>query len=81
MLKTIKIAHWVEDLFKVIVSLKVFLFIIFNLVEGYQSMRENHHTNICIEVTKQKIFSEKIAKEEALAKSVHYCNGGKKNIN
>ena len=41
-------------------------------------MRENHHTNICIEVTKQKIFSENIAKDEALAKSVHYCNGGKK---
>ena len=81
MLKTIKIAPWLEDLFKVIVSLKVFIFLVITAIEGFQSMRENHHTNICVQFIKQKVSSEKIDQKEALAKSVHYCNGGKKNIN
>tara|TARA_B100001093_G_scaffold512962_1_gene583891 strand:+ start:980 stop:1234 length:255 start_codon:yes stop_codon:yes gene_type:complete len=76
MLKTLKIPAKVEDAIKIIVSFKVFFFLVITVVENLQSVKKYRDENICIEEMKE-FYIKQNGLKRSTAHSVHYCNGGK----
>ena len=76
MLDTIKIPGPIQDLIKVVVGLKVVLFILLSLVESTGNIKDLKAKDDCYEHM-TSIYDLSKDKEIARSKAVHYCNGGK----
>ena len=76
MLDTIKIPKPVQDLIKVVVGIKVVLFICLNVIESTSTIKELKGKDDCIEQMTE-IYANTKDKEIAHSKAVRYCNGGK----
>ena len=76
MLDTIKLPKALQDLIKVIVGIKVVLFIVLSVVESTSTIKELKGKDDCIEQM-TSIYEGTKDKEISHAKAVHYCNGGK----
>ena len=76
MLDTIKIPKVLQDLIKVVVGIKVVLFICLNIIESTSTIKELKGKDDCIEQMTE-IYANTKDKEIAYSKAVRYCNGGK----
>ena len=76
MLDTIKIPSPIQDLIKVVVGLKVILFILLSLVESTGNIKDLQSKDDCYEQM-TSIYDLSKDKEIARSKAVHFCNGGK----
>ena len=76
MLDTIKIPGPIQDLIKVIVGIKVILFILLSLAESTGNIKDLKYKDDCYE---QMISIYDLSKDKQIAhsKAVHYCNSGK----
>ena len=68
MLKKFTPSPLIEDVIKIVLTLKVCFFLIITGLGGIESIKENRDTNKCVEEMKNTVKS--------VAKAVHYCNGG-----
>ena len=76
MLDTIKIPKVLQDLIKVVVGIKVVLFICLNVIESASTIKELKGKDDFIEQMTE-IYANTKDKEIAHSKAVRYCNGGK----
>ena len=76
MLDTIKIPKALQDLIKIVVGIKVILFVVLSVVESTGSIKDLKDKDECIEQM-TSIYEDTKDKEISHAKAVHYCNGGK----
>ena len=76
MLETIKISKSLQDLIKVIVGIKVVIFIFLSVVESTCIIKDLKDKDDCIEHM-TSIYKGTKDKEISHAKAVHYCNGGR----
>ena len=76
MLDTIKIPKPVQDLIKVVVGIKIVLFIVLSLIESTSNIKELKDKDYCIEQM-TSIYEGTKNKEISRSKAVNYCNGGK----
>jgi len=76
MLDTIKIPKPVQDLIKVVVGIKVVLFIVLSLIESTGNIKYLKDKDDCVEQM-TSIYEGTKDKEISHSKAVHYCNGGK----
>ena len=76
MLDTIKIPKPVQDLIKVVVGIKVVVFIVLNLIESTGIIKDLKYKDHCLEQM-TSIYEGTKDKDISRSKAVHYCNGGK----
>ena len=76
MLDTIKIPKPIQDLIKILVGIKVILFIVLSLVESTGNIKYLKYKDNCIEEM-TSIYNVSNDKTISNSKAVHYCNGGK----
>ena len=76
MLDTIKIPKALQDLIKVVVGIKVILFVVLSVAESTSSIKDLKDKDECIEQM-TSIYEDTKDKEISHSKAVHYCNGGK----
>ena len=76
MLDTMKIPKQVQDLIKIVISIKVVLLIVISLVESTRNIKDLKDKDDCIEQM-TSIFEGTKDKEISRSKAVHYCSGGK----
>ena len=70
-----KIPKPVQDLIKVIVGIKVILFVFISIVESTSKIKDLKDKDDCIEQM-TAIYEGTKDKEISRSKAVHYCNGG-----
>ncbi len=75
MLDTMKIPKPVQDLIKIVISIKVVLLIVISLVESTRNIKDLKDKDDCIEQM-TSIYEGTKDKEISRSKAVHYCNGG-----
>ena len=75
MLDTMKIPKPVQDLIKIVISIKVILLIVISLVESTRNIKDLKDKDDCIEQM-TSIYEGTKDKEISRSKAVHYCNGG-----
>ena len=75
MLDTMKIPKQVQDLIKIVISIKVVLLIVISLVESTRNIKDLKDKDDCIEQM-TSIYEGTKDKEISRSKAVHYCNGG-----
>ena len=76
MLDTIKLPKSVQDLIKIIIGIKVILFVLLSLIESTGNIQDLKDKDDCIEQMTE-IYELSKDKEISRSKAVHYCNGGK----
>ena len=76
MLDTIKIPKPVQDLIKVVVGIKVVVFIVLSLIEITGNIEDLKDKDYCLKQM-TSIYEGTKDKEISRSKAVHYCNGGK----
>ena len=76
MLDTIKIPKPVQDLIKVVVGIKVVLFIVLSLIESTGNIKDLKDKDDCVEQM-TSIYEGTKDMDISRSKAVHYCNGGK----
>ena len=74
MLKTIKLPEGLQDTVKIIIAIKVFLFVLLGAIESSLVINESYVIDECV----QKISKKLNHKDHKLseAKAVHFCAGG-----
>ena len=72
---TMKIPKQVQDLIKIVISIKVVLLIVISLVESTRNIKDLKDKDDCIEQM-TSIYEGTKDKEISRSKAVHYCNGG-----
>tara|TARA_B100000886_G_scaffold320461_1_gene261924 strand:- start:356 stop:577 length:222 start_codon:yes stop_codon:yes gene_type:complete len=70
-----KIPKPVQDLIKIVISIKVVLLIVISLVESTRNIKDLKDKDDCIEQM-TSIYEGTKDKEISRSKAVHYCNGG-----
>ena len=75
MLDTMKIPKQVQDLIKIVISIKVVLLIVISLVESTRNIKDLKDKDDCVEQM-TSIYEGTKDKEISRSKAVHYCNGG-----
>jgi len=76
MFDTIKISKPLQDLIKIVVSIKVVLLVLFSLIESTSNIKDLKDKDDCIKQM-TSIFEGTKDKEISRSKAVHYCSGGK----
>tara|TARA_B100000214_G_C23539636_1_gene433392 strand:+ start:147 stop:380 length:234 start_codon:yes stop_codon:yes gene_type:complete len=76
MFDSIKIPKVFQDLIKIVVGVKVVLFILLSVVESTSTIKELKDKDDCIEEM-TLIYEGTKDKAISRSKAVHYCNGGK----
>ena len=72
---TMKIPKQVQDLIKIVISIKVVLLIVISIVESTRNIKDLKDKDDCIEQM-TSIYEGTKDKEISRSKAVHYCNGG-----
>jgi len=65
-----------SDLFKIILGIKVFIFLLMGALESFEDIKDTSDSNLCVDFKFESLIDKNINPEEAKAIAVNYCNGG-----
>ena len=74
MLKTIKVPQGLEDTLKILIAIKVFVFVLLGAIESSLVINESYLLDECVEKISEKL--DENDHQLSQAKAVHFCAGG-----
>ena len=75
MLKTIKLPEGIQDTLKILIGIKVFLFVLLGAIESSLVINESYLIDECVQKISEKLDQKDHELSEA--KAVHFCAGGR----
>ena len=76
MLKTIKLPEGLEDTLKVLLAIKVFVFVLLGAIESSLVINESYLLDECVEKISGELNLNHKDHKLSQAKAVHFCAGG-----